>query len=148
MGMYVSAIMIKVFPLRELAAVWWMTACTPSEGRVKRVHCGVSKRDKEHVAQKWRFSSLVTVWWRHLIRPLCACMYVQCGPCGEYHPTRSVLAHKHWFFFYSFHLCIAFSQSQRPKWFVIKQINFLGNTQSEDEEVDLMQFANCPQVII
>lgn len=24
--MYVSAIMIKVFPLRELAAVWWMAA--------------------------------------------------------------------------------------------------------------------------
>lgn len=31
-GMYVSAIMIKVFPLRELAGVWWMAAwgCTPS----------------------------------------------------------------------------------------------------------------------
>lgn len=31
-GMYVSGIMIKVFPLRELAGVWWMAAwgCTPS----------------------------------------------------------------------------------------------------------------------
>lgn len=26
-GMYVSAIMIKVFPLRELAAMWWIVAC-------------------------------------------------------------------------------------------------------------------------
>lgn len=55
-GMYVSAIMIKVFPLRELAGVSWMAGqrggVHRAQERVRRVHCRVLKRDKEHVAQK------------------------------------------------------------------------------------------------
>lgn len=37
---------------------------------------------------------------------------------------------------------------QRPKWFAQKHIHFLRNTKLDHKELNLMLFANCPQVII
>lgn len=76
---------------------------------------------RKHVAFKWGFSFHLTVWWRHLIRPLCACTYAQ-HICGVRQIVRCFNPFLSW---------IHFSFTESNLHHSVLDFKFLGNTENK-----------------